>query len=235
MQDSILHRQAYGATLQKCQIPISHAAKMERDKKNQNDFNYQSESSSDESDDFMMEYRQKRMLQLQQVSNWPVFGEIIEVDIMDYTSIVDKTDPRVMVIIHMYEPSVPSCNKLNTHLEQAARQMSYASFLRMRPKKGFDTIALPVLIIYRNGELIHNWIRVVPDYLPNSYAYDDVHELLESRGGVISPYSNDFVSSQDSNSEKISPHQVEDRIKCTAAYDSDDAELDEFYADFVSM
>ena len=121
--DSILHRMAYGATLENGEVSMSQASKLEKDKKPKSkyDKDYDSNSSSDESDDFLKEYRQKRMIQLQQASQWPCFGEITEVDIMDYTSIVDKTDPRVMVVIHMYEPSMRECNKLNMHLHLCFR------------------------------------------------------------------------------------------------------------------
>ena len=103
---------------------------------------------------------------------------------------MDSTDERVHVIVHMYEPYVPACKQLNKILEELARRMPYAKFLRLHAFKAnsnLDPVALPILMIHKGGELLHNLVRCSDD-LPKDFTLEDVKDLLEYCG-VLDPSS----------------------------------------------
>jgi len=94
----------------------------------------------------------------------------------------------------MYEPYVPACKQLNKYLEDLARRMPFAKFLRLHAFKAnnnMDPVALPILMIHKGGELLHNLVRVSDD-LPKEFTIEDVKELLEYCG-VVDPSSEDYV------------------------------------------
>lgn len=62
---------------------------------------------------------------------------------------VDYEDPRVKVVVHIYEPYIKSCHALNRYLEELARRHPSVKFLRMQvspPQAGArapgDTVGL---------------------------------------------------------------------------------------------
>jgi len=75
-----------------------------------------------------------------------------------------------------YEPYIDGCKKINRMLEDLARRMSWCKFLRLHRFKAnpnFDEIALPVVMVYKGGELVENWVKVTDD-LPPDFIIDDV-------------------------------------------------------------
>lgn len=78
---------------------------------------------------------------------------------------VDKEDARVYVVVHLYEHCIKECGRVNAYLEILARRHAHTKFLRMvasTAKKDLDPIALPMLVIYRKGE-----VRLRSDYSIN--------------------------------------------------------------------
>lgn len=49
---------------------------------------------------------------------------------------VDYEDPRVKVVVHIYEPYIRSCHALNRYLEELARRHPRVKFLRMQVGNG---------------------------------------------------------------------------------------------------
>lgn len=181
-----LNHLAYGAVLKLGEVSISAASNIER-KRSEKLNNAESDDECSD-DEFLSQYREKRLLQLQNNSNWPEFGEISEVEPIQFVEVVDSMDARVMVVVHLYESNIKQCNILNKYLEVLARKMSFSCFLRLRAfsaKKSIDPICLPALIIYKAGEVKHNFTRVT-EHLPEKFTVDDVQEMLES-SGVVSP------------------------------------------------
>jgi len=159
------------------------------------------------------------------------FGHLREVGLAGFVGAVEKEEPGVWVVLHLYEASVDRCAVLDDTLAKLARIHGGTKFLRCRaralgfasssavtkPKKNssisrpsrsyhdsdddedlhededdaedtdvdaddVDTDMLPTLLIYRSGQLVHNWVRV--DYeigaeRENVLGPEAVGELLE--------------------------------------------------------
>jgi len=190
MKQMLLERISSGATLNPGEKSISAATmlEIERRRKRRDDSDSDDEYKRDDDTDFMDKYRQSRLSQLRYGTHFPTFGEIREVDPFEFAEEVDSTDARVHVVVHMYEPYVPACKELNKIFEELARRMPYAKFLRLHAFKAnsnLDPVALPILMIHKGGELLHNLVHCT-DELPKDFTLNDVKDLLEYCG-VLDP------------------------------------------------
>lgn len=141
------------------------------------------------------------------------FGHLREVGMRGYVSAVEDEDRDVWVVVHIYDPSLDRCDRLDDTLVHLARSHPSTKFVRCRataigfasttpttsrtttsrthrPTRsihssfltnddGFgdgeeddeeaegdadednvDTDMLPTMLVYRAGELVHNWVRV---------------------------------------------------------------------------
>ena len=89
------------------------------------------EYNDDDDDEFMREYRQSRLVELKkesvQAAAAEVFGFVKEVSAQTFLEEVDACDKRVVVVVHVYEPSVQSCVRVNRFLDGIAASMSKVS------------------------------------------------------------------------------------------------------------
>uniref|UniRef100_A0A7S2WLX9 Phosducin domain-containing protein n=1 Tax=Eucampia antarctica TaxID=49252 RepID=A0A7S2WLX9_9STRA len=113
---------------------------------------------------------------------------------IQFSEIIDDTDPRVWVIIHLYESNIPSCRLMNDHLLELAQTMNYCRFLRLQASSTqlIDPVGLPSILMYRGGKLEAN-LTPITEHLPETsfrskkdrFTVDDVRWVLESSGAII--------------------------------------------------
>ena len=81
------------------------------------------DSDSDDDDDdeddggFLGSYRRRRLEQLKATAGRPQFGQIKEAERSTFVSAVDTEDPRTSVVVHLYEPYIGACRRMNRFLE----------------------------------------------------------------------------------------------------------------------
>ncbi|GMI24920.1 hypothetical protein TrRE_jg7189, partial [Triparma retinervis] len=163
------------------------AARLRRD---QADYGNAEQDDVAEDDEFMRSYRDARLNQLKHAVTYPTYGHLKEVDAIEYASLVDEIDQRSYLVVHMYEPYVEGCKRINNMLEDLARRMTWCQFVRLhcfKANPNFDPIALPVIMLYRGGELVENFVKAT-DALPNDFKVADLQWLLEN-AGVVDPES----------------------------------------------
>uniref|UniRef100_A0A7R9UGG9 Phosducin domain-containing protein n=1 Tax=Pinguiococcus pyrenoidosus TaxID=172671 RepID=A0A7R9UGG9_9STRA len=155
----------------------------------------------DSDDEFLERYRRQRMSQLMAAAAAPTFGEVAEVSGDDFVETVDAVDPRAFVVVHLYEPFVHLCTKMNRVLEILARRQPSVKFLRMRADEcrrttgqEFDAIALPTLLVYRGGQTVATIVRV-QDEVGEGLQANDVEWLLGLEG-VFQASQNDSAAPQ---------------------------------------
>ncbi|CAM9401516.1 unnamed protein product [Choristocarpus tenellus] len=141
------------------------------------------DSSDDDNDDenFLQRYRERRLQQLKVSTGRPQFGQIREVERGDFVLAVDIEDPRTCVVVHLYEPYVAACVRMNRYLEVLACRKPLVKFLRMRSSAAdgdYDPVALPTLLLYRNREVVGCVTRVTDD-LGEFFTQEDVEWLLQ--------------------------------------------------------
>ena len=109
----------------------------------------------EEGEEFLEVIRKNWLREKMGSCNKPQFGNVKEVGSEDLIEEIDCVDPRVVVIVHLYEPSISSCTRMNRYLEEIARKMTGIKFLRMHASKNgieLDRMTLPILNIYHGGK-----------------------------------------------------------------------------------
>lgn len=139
--------------------------------------------SEDEDDEFLDEFRKKRLQELMLKSNKPTFHACKEVGTADFLEEVDNEDQRVVVVVHLYESSVQSCVRMNRFLEEMCRTMPEIKFLRMNASSNqieVDRVTLPILNIYKAGNC-ETVLAGIAEELGEYFTREDVEWLLDSK------------------------------------------------------
>jgi len=138
-------------------------------------------------EDFLNEYRQKRLEEMRRaIEKIPQFGKVIDLDRESFVEAIDKENHIVPVIIHIFEKNVKSCQTMNQCLDSLSRDHLSAKFCRIAASDimmsiNFAIGGVPALLVYRNGELIGNFIRL-GDELGDDFHSSDVEGFLIENG-----------------------------------------------------
>ncbi|GAA5966549.1 hypothetical protein JCM8115_006863 [Rhodotorula mucilaginosa] len=142
------------------------------------------DNAADEEDELAL-VRRKRLAELQgsgerRAGPGRTFGHLSEVGMEGFVAAVEDEDPETAVVVHLYEPEIPTCALLNSHLASLARLHPSTKFLRalaseldfMQPttddttsllsfplEAEADNATLPTVLVYRAGELETTWVR----------------------------------------------------------------------------
>lgn len=152
--------------------------------------------SDDDDDEFVKNYRSRRISQLRANATLPSFGVYSRASPEEYCDLTDSIDPRCHLIVHLGEESILACRRLDSALDKLALSMPHAKFIRvdaMEANPNLDAICLPAVLVYMGGEMTHNLVRFT-DELPREFTVEDVKEVLEGLG-VVDPGSTDGVGS----------------------------------------
>ena len=91
-----------------------------------------------------------------------------------------------------------------------------------------DLVGLPSVLVYRGGRLVHNWTPVT-QHLPQRFTAEDLQTLLSDSCGLASTGTATATATATAtvtSSALAGIHRGD-------SYDSDDADLDEYCADFT--
>ena len=120
--------------------------------------NGDSDDPDDSDDEFLKRFRNQRLAELQKSAAastaWPTFGSLATVSPEEYVRLVDELDPRVHLVVHLYEPTIQKCQMLRSTLEKVAQCLQCAKFVEVRALEAspdLDTICLPVVLVYKGG------------------------------------------------------------------------------------
>ncbi|CAG8518362.1 219_t:CDS:2 [Scutellospora calospora] len=139
--------------------------------------------SSDEEKQVLKKYREQRLREIKeneiQKINKKRYGTLREISSNQYVKAIDDEASDVCVIIHLYENSIPQCRLLNDCLTHLARKFVNSKFLRILAHDlEFDPIGLPALLVYKNGELIANLVKITDEIGETNFDSDIVEEVL---------------------------------------------------------
>lgn len=145
----------------------------------------------EDDDEFMIQYRQKRLLELKRIAGRTRFGQLYQIGVNQYVDAIDKEDSRTAVIIHLFQPHNEQCKLLNQYLMLLAEKYRLAKFLCIistEADPNFDDIALPTLLCYRNKKLVANLVRVTDELetMDNGmFDIEDLEKLLLDKNALI--------------------------------------------------
>lgn len=114
-------------------------------------------------DDFLEQYKQKRLEEIKVMSQKPQYGTVEEISKQDYVNEVTNAPKDVFVVLHLHQDYSDVSSRLNMIFIELARLHTTIKFLRIKADRcieGFPDVKVPTLIIYKSGELLRNIIRV---------------------------------------------------------------------------
>ncbi|CAG2232491.1 Phosducin-like protein [Mytilus edulis] len=96
----------------------------EREKQKDEQFMEQMEREMDEiEEEFMKQYREKRIEEMRKaLQNVPKFGGVVPLSSNDFVDQIDKENPQVYIIVHVYEDRSKACKTMNGCLESLAQE-----------------------------------------------------------------------------------------------------------------
>ncbi|KAJ3036654.1 hypothetical protein HDV00_002478 [Rhizophlyctis rosea] len=156
-----LNQQALGSGWLARQLAAEEAAK--RGEGGEEDEDALLDQLENEDDEYLAEYRAKRVAQMQSFAAKPRFGSVEELTVDTYVSTIDDTPSSTTVIVHLYEPHIEACRLVNSFLDTLAQKYATVKFARIVSKEadsGFDEIALPALLGYKGGDVFTSIMRV---------------------------------------------------------------------------
>lgn len=137
-------------------------------------------------DDFLQQFQKRRMQEMLAMSGvTPKFGEVISLkNGDDFLTSIDNEHKSVTVIIHIYEDKYRACKSMNKCIIKLAKEYPSVKFCKILStvaglSKNFKTVALPTLIIYKNGQVIGNFIRLGDEFGEEFYSSDVEGYLIE--------------------------------------------------------
>lgn len=135
-------------------------------------------------DDFLLEFQRKRMSEmLAQSGRLPTFGTLQHLERGDQLlDAVDQEQKSVTIILHIYDERIKTCKTLNTCLQALAKEYDHVKFCKIQSNAAgmslkFKQHGLPALLVYKNGQVIGNFIRV-SDELGDEFFSSDVESFL---------------------------------------------------------
>jgi hypothetical protein len=120
----------------------------------------------EEEDAILSEYKARRLMEMAMMSRQKRFGSLVELEVNDYVDCIDREDPSVAVVVHLYMPSIEGCRQINAFLAELAPRYPYTKFAKIvaiKADSNFDQIALPMLLVYKGGEVVTTLTRVTDD------------------------------------------------------------------------
>lgn len=137
-------------------------------------------------DDFLQEFQKRRMQEMLALSGMlPKFGEVVTLQNGDdFLHCIDGENKSVTVIIHIYEDKFKACKTMNKCMVKLAKEYPTVKFCKILStvaglSKKFKTVALPTLLVYKNGQVIGNFIRMGEEFGDEFYASDVESYLIE--------------------------------------------------------
>lgn len=139
-------------------------------------------------DDFLLEYQRKRMEEMmKQTEHDKKFGELQYLtNGQEFLDAIDKENKAVKIIIHIYEANVPACRCMNEALMCLSKIYNSVKFCaivgsRAGMSRDFKANGVPAILVYKNGQIIGNFVRLTDD-LGNEFDEEDVQNYLVEHG-----------------------------------------------------
>eukprot|EP00833_Pecoramyces_ruminatium_P001276 jgi/Orpsp1_1/1175308/evm.model.c7180000053366.1 len=197
----------------------------------------------EDDDEFMIQYRQKRLMELKRIAGRTRFGQLFQIGVDQYVDAIDNEDSRTAVIMHLFQPYNEQCKLLNQYLMILAEKYRLAKFLCIvstEADPNFDEIALPTLLCYRNKKMVANLVRIT-DELPTMdngmFDIEDLEKLLLKTKALIKEDILDITNLSingpmtGSNSRTGSLRELANALEVTSSdeddYSDDDEEFEE--------
>ena len=113
------------------------------------------EEFDEEDQEILRRYREQRMAEFFSYKAKRTFGDVREISGIDFVDEVNKVDPEIWVVIHLYKAGIPLCTLVNRSLIELASSYPETKFLKSISTvciPNFPDENLPGLLIYKGGK-----------------------------------------------------------------------------------
>lgn len=139
------------------------------------------------SEEFLLRFQKERIAEMMKISGHrKTFGQVVTLNSSDeFLDAVDKEDPTVTVVIHIFDTKYSACKKVNEFLEPIAAEYSTIKFCKINSgvagmSRNFHVNGLPALLVYKGKELIGNHVRLTDELSDDFYQSDLESFLIEN-------------------------------------------------------
>jgi len=182
------------------------------------------EMEDDFEDDFLEQYKKKRMDEIKNLAGKHKYGESREISKQDYVNEVTNAPKDVFVILHLHQDYVEVSCRLDMIFQQLAKAYPYHKFLRIRADRcieNFPDTKVPAIIVYYNGELKSNIVRL--DKELKSMTYGNVENFFKTLS-VFPKTEDDNNEDEQDYGKFLLRRNVKDRDADRSDSDEDDRE-----------
>ncbi|XP_022829961.1 phosducin-like protein [Spodoptera litura] len=137
-------------------------------------------------EEFLLQYQKQRMEELMsQLQKVPKFGVLTTLNSQDeFLNAIDKEDPKVTVIIHIYNSSTRACETMDGCLNILATDYPTTKFCRIAAditglSRHFRVDGVPALLAYKGGQIIGNFVQLATELGNDFFAVDVERFLIE--------------------------------------------------------
>lgn len=137
---------------------------------------------------FLMKYQQQRMQELMaKLQKAPKFGKVKTLESQDeFLSAIDKEDPKVAVIVHIYSDKNKACQTMDGCINVLATEYPSIKFCRIAVditglSRHFRVVGVPAILVYKSGQVIGNFVQLATE-LGNDFFATDVEKFLIEYG-----------------------------------------------------
>lgn len=146
------------------------------------------------SDDFLLQFQKQRMeAMLNRPIDHPSFGTVISLkNGNEFLDAIDNENKSVTIIIHIYEEHNSGCKTMNKCIVSLSKQYPSVKFCKINVCSAgmshrFKMDGVPALLVYKEGSVIGNFVRVT-DELGDEFYDSDVENFLIEHGILNDPY-----------------------------------------------
>ena len=122
---------------------------------------------SDGESEAIKQYREKRLQELKEISKKPKYGYVKQITKQDYVQEVTEAPEGVIVVLVLYQDYLEYSVKLVEIIEGLAKKHVFVKFLKSVATKtipDFLDIHCPGMLVYKNGETIHQFIPALLEF-----------------------------------------------------------------------
>jgi len=119
------------------------------------------ELEDEEDERILLEYRNKRIAEIQEYAKKAKYGDVREISAQDYVQEVNEAGEGIWVVLHLYKTGIPLCTLVNQHLSSMARKYPMTKFLKSISTTcipNFPDANLPTIFIYKDGNMEKQYV-----------------------------------------------------------------------------
>ncbi|XP_017777579.1 PREDICTED: viral IAP-associated factor homolog [Nicrophorus vespilloides] len=144
------------------------------------------ELEDSEDEEILLEYRNKRIAELQAMASKERFGYVMEISGQDYVQEVNKAGDGIWVVLHLYKPGIPLCALINQYMQVLAMKYKTVKFLKSISTTcipNFPDKNLPGIFVYFEGDIKKQLVGALEFRGPN--LTQDEFEYIIGKTGAI--------------------------------------------------